>query len=152
GSTTAGFASVISSLTTTSVAVDNNGFPTGTMHCIGVPNTDRSVVRRGRAAISGSPATVSLNWNTGFNNSTASGMNYAAVCSDVEIGVTSSGSALAISPGSKTDTGLTVINEIPSGTFHCIAVPFGDSAGIRNTEDTTQATAQLAAAAKAPAT
>lgn len=152
GATGGGFSSVISALATTSVTAINGGIAAGTMHCIGVPVTDRSAVRRSKTAISGTPATVAVSFNTSFANTTAVGGNYAAVCSDVQLGVTGSDAALAISLGSRTDTGFTVINEIPSGTLHCLAVPLGDSAPVRFTEDTTQATAQLAASSGSPLT
>jgi hypothetical protein len=148
GSTTAGFTSVISALTAASVTVDNNGFATGTMHCIargtaaaGAP----SIMRRTRVAISGSPATVPVTFGAPFNLFTNDDASYAAACSDVQLGVTPSGAALAISAGSVTVNGFNVINEIPSGTLHCLAIPTGGSANSRFTEDTTQATAQSTA-------
>src|SRR5215472_13402524 len=140
------FTIVNSTFTATSIAVDNSGYVSGTMHCIGVPGdgTNPNVVRRPKTPISGSP-TVAVTFGSPFNVFTNDNTDYVAVCSDVEPGVTSSNAAPAILTGSKTVSGFTVINQIPSGTLQCIAVPLGGSANSRFTEDTTQTTAQLAA-------
>src|SRR5208282_2758958 len=91
GPTSGGFTSVISALSAGSITVDNDGYPTGTIHCIAVPDSDVSTMRSGRTPVSGSPATAALTWNRSFLDT-----NYTAVCSDEELGVTSSDSALAI--------------------------------------------------------
>jgi hypothetical protein len=130
-----GFTSVISALTAASVSVDAGGFATGTMHCIAVPDSDASDVRRGRTAFSGTPATVSVSWNSAFPDT-----NYAAVCSEVQPGVTVSDFSVVISAGSRTSGSLSVLNGISAGTLHCLAVPATSTTPSRISQDTTQAT------------
>src|SRR5208282_1574879 len=60
---------------------------------------------------------VPVNWNIAFADT-----NYAAACSDEQLDVTSSGAAIAISAGSKLAGSVGTINEIPSGTVHCLGV------------------------------
>jgi hypothetical protein len=112
-----GFTSVISDIETGSVTVDNGQYDSGTMHCIGVPDTDTTGTRHGRVDLSGESGIVTVTWNTAFPNA-----NYAAACSDVQIEVTSSEAAIAIDDGSKQAGSLGVNNEIGSGTINCIAV------------------------------
>jgi hypothetical protein len=115
---TNGFTSVISSVTPSSVQVDNGQIDTGTMHCMAVPDTDTSGVRHGRSSFGESPTTVAVNWNNAFPDA-----NYAAACSDEEDGVTSADSAIAIDEGSKAAGSINTVNEIYTGTVHCIAAP-----------------------------
>src|SRR5208282_228069 len=118
GPTGGGFTSVISALSASSITVDNDGYATGTMHCIAAPDSDVSLMRHGRTAFASSPATVGVTWNNAFPN-----ILYAAACSDVELGVTSSDSAIALDAGTKLAASITVINEISSGVAHCLAAP-----------------------------
>jgi hypothetical protein len=100
------------------VSMTNDGFETGTMHCLGLPDSDSSSMRHARVAIAGSPSTVSVTWNTAFSDA-----NYVAACTNVQIGATGSDAALAISQGSRSAGSMTVINEIDTATLHCLAVP-----------------------------
>ncbi len=113
-----GFTGVISALSTTGVSMTNAGFETGTMHCLGLPDSDSSSMRHARVAIAGSPSTVSVTWNTAFSDA-----NYVAACTNVQIGSTGSDAALAISQGSRSAASMTVINEIDTAALHCLAVP-----------------------------
>jgi hypothetical protein len=114
-----GLTSVISDVETGFVTVDNSNFLTGTMHCIAVPDTDTSSVRHGRTTLDASefPTTVTVPWTTAFPDG-----NYAAVCSNVELDVTSTDASVAIEPGTKLAASVTLVNEIPSGEFHCLGV------------------------------
>jgi uncharacterized repeat protein (TIGR01451 family) len=119
GATNGGFTSVISALSPSSISVDGGGIAAGTMHCIAVPDTDAGTLRHGRTALAtNSPPTVAVNWNNAFADT-----NYAAACSDEQLDITSSGAAIAINAGSKLASSVTAINEIPSGTVHCISAP-----------------------------
>ena len=111
------FTSVISAKTTDSITVINAGFPTGTMHCLAIPDSDTSDVRRSRVTVSGNPNTVTLPWNLPFPNS-----SYAAVCSDEVPGAMGSDSAIAIYTGSKAPASVVTIPEIVSGLVDCIAI------------------------------
>ncbi len=111
------FTSVISAKTADSITVINAGFPTGTMHCLAIPDSDTSDVRRSRVTVSGNPNTVTLPWNLPFPNS-----SYAAVCSDEVPGAMGSDSAIAIYTGSKAPASVVTIPEIVSGLVDCIAI------------------------------
>jgi hypothetical protein len=125
GAFTGGFTSVINSITPTSVTAINAGFATGTMHCIGVPDSDTSILRHARVPVTGGqapsnvPSELTVPWNPAVPNA-----NYVAVCSDVVPGATASDSAIAILTSSKLTTSMIVIPEIPNGDLvHCIAAP-----------------------------
>jgi Big-like domain-containing protein/List-Bact-rpt repeat protein len=118
GPTGGGFTSVISALSAASINVDGGGIAAGTIHCIAVPDSDAGTVRHGRATFASTPATVAVNWNNAFADS-----NYAAACSDEQLGTTSSDKAIAINAGSKLAGSVTTIPEIPSGMVHCIGAP-----------------------------
>ncbi len=119
------FTSVINAVNPGSISVINGSqFSSGTMHCIAIPDSDLSDVRRGRVAVSGSPNTVTVPWNQPFSNE-----SYAAVCSDEVPGANGSDSAIAILVHSKLPGSVTAIPEIESGEacavlgyVHCIAV------------------------------
>jgi len=112
------FTSVISAKTPDSITVINGSpYNTGTMHCIAVPDSDTSDVRRSRVTVSGNPNTVTVPWNQPFPN-----RSYAAICSDEVPGAMGSDSAIAIYAGSKAPASVVTIPEIVSGLVDCIAI------------------------------
>jgi hypothetical protein len=112
------FTSVISAKTPDSITVTNgSGFNTGTMHCMAIPDSDISDVRRGRVTVSGHPNTVTVPWNQRFANG-----SYAAVCSDEVPGAMGSDSAIATYADSKLPASVVTIPEIQSGLVDCIAI------------------------------
>jgi hypothetical protein len=119
GGFSAGFTGTIDVVNPQSVDVVNAGYPAGTMHCIGVPDSDSSKIRHVRVAVSGSPLTVTVPWNEPFTDAF-----YAATCK--EVGPSrDSDSAIAIQANSKTPASMQVINEIPQGTLDCIGAHLG---------------------------
>ena len=113
------FTSVINNRSTDSISVTNgSSFYGGTMHCLAIPDSDVSDVRRGRIAVSASPATVTVPWNQPFTNK-----SYVAVCSDEVPGaIEDPDSAIAIYANSKTPEFIVTIPEIASGYVHCIGI------------------------------
>lgn len=111
------FTSVISDVEQGFVAVDNGQIAAGTMHCIAVPDTTTTAMRHARAGVSGQVPTVTLQWNNAFPNA-----SYAAACSEVQLDQTSSDVAIAIDLGMKLPASVGVVDEISSGTIHCLAV------------------------------
>jgi hypothetical protein len=112
------FSSVISAKTPDSITVINGSdFNGGTMHCIAIPDSDTSDVRRSRVTVSGSPNTVTVPWNQPFANS-----SYAAVCNDEVPGAMGTDSAIALYAGTRVPASVVTIPEIQSGLVDCIAV------------------------------
>lgn len=123
GSVAGGFTSVISAVTPASVTVTNDGYDTGTMHCIAVPDSDSSDIRHSRSTVEGTqpPSTLTIQWSPVFKDSA-----YVAVCSDEMLGAAASDAAIAILAGSKTAASMVVIPEISSGVVNCIGIPAND--------------------------
>jgi sugar lactone lactonase YvrE len=112
-----GFTSAITAESTNAVTVLNDGFDSGTMHCIAVPDSDTLGFRHARAGFA-SPQTspVLLTWNTPFRDA-----NYAAVCYQQDLGISSTDAADAIQAGSRVAASIYVLTEIPAGSVGCFA-------------------------------
>jgi len=113
-----GFTSAITALSPGAVSVSNNGFATGTMHCIAIPDSDSSEIRHSRVSITDNPMFALVTWTAPFSDA-----NYAAVCSDEASGDLGNDSAIAIYLNSTGLASMTVIPEIGVGTVQCIGVP-----------------------------
>jgi hypothetical protein len=112
-----GFTSAITAESTNAVTVLNDGFDSGTIHCIAVPDSDTLGFRHARAGFA-SPQTspVLLTWNTPFPDA-----NYAAVCYQQDLGISSTDAADAIQAGSRAAASINVLTEIPAGSVGCFA-------------------------------
>ncbi len=87
------------------------------MHCIAVPDSDNLGFRHARVSFALPQTSPTLmTWNTPFPDT-----NYAAVCYQQELGITSTGAADAIQAGSRAATSVNVLVEIPAGSVGCFA-------------------------------
>ncbi len=109
------FTSVISDMEAGFVTVDNGQIPAGAMHCIAVPDTSTTAMAHSRVGLSGQAPTVTMPWNAAFSNT-----SYAAACSEVQFDQTSSDAAVAVDLGTKLTGSMAVVDEISSGSIHCI--------------------------------
>ncbi len=112
----AGFTGVIEALTPASVTVNNAGYASRTIHCMGVPDSDTGPVRHARTTFANFPNTVTVTWNVPFPD-----VYYVATCKEQQTATVNSDSAIAIQAGSKRPGSMTVINETAGGTIHCLA-------------------------------